>query len=561
VSAARLLLDAVAGLPLLLTALVLLPPARRLLIHTLPFAPLPALAAALLVPVGSVEPLPTTLLGAALMLDGHGRLFLGIGALVWTLAGIYARATIAGERRDRFAGFWLATLSGNMLLFIAADLVSFYLAFALLSLAAFGLVIHSGSQEAMRAGRIYLTLAILGETLLLLGLMIGASAAGSIMIADVRGALAQAPHRDLALALLLAGFGLKAGLVPLHVWLPLAHPAAPVAASAVLSGVIVKAGVFGFVRFLPLEAALPGWSGALVALGLVTAYFGVLVGVFQQRPKTLLAYSTLSQMGLVIVMLGAGLGTPGAAPVLAAVGIYAAHHSLAKGALFLAVGALHDSGGRGRPWLLALTAVTAFAVAGLPFTGGALAKLAIKGPLGDGPAAMLVTLSAVGTTLLMLRFVLLVRRDEAPAHPRPPLRAIPFVLCALAAIGLPWLLFPGAGQGGLAYALGPASLWSAAWPILAGAAVMAAALRSGLAPLVVPEGDLVVPAERIFHRLKRSVLRLRSPDWAPVANRLRAILPERALGGAERLLARWAIAGPALLAVGLALAAAARTGL
>src|SRR5690606_3649725 len=337
-----------------------------------------------------------------------------------TLAGIYAHATIRGKTRGRFAGFWLATLSGNVLLYIAADLISFYLAFAALSLAAFGLVVHEGSAEARRAARIYLVLAIFGEILLLLALMLGASAAGSILIADVRAALPAAQHRDLTLALLIGGFGVKAGLVPLHVWLPLAHPAAPVPASSVLSGAIVKAGIFGLIQFLPLEAELPRWSATLVVMGLVTAYYGAVVGVFQQRPKTVLAYSTLSQMGLVIVVIGSAFGSPAVGIAVAAAALYAAHHGLAKGALFLAVGVLHSSGGPVRLVMLAVAALLALAIAGLPFSGGALAKLAIKGPLESGVAASLVTLSAVGTTLLMLRFLQLIRRDRPAEHWRPP---------------------------------------------------------------------------------------------------------------------------------------------
>ena len=88
------------------------------------------------------------------------------------------------------------------------------------------------------------------------------------------------------------------GLVPLHVWLPLAHPAAPMPASAVLSGAIIKAGVIGLIRFLPFDGALPDWGAVLTAVGLLTAFYGVAVGITQANPKTVLAYSSVSQMGL-----------------------------------------------------------------------------------------------------------------------------------------------------------------------------------------------------------------------------------------------------------------------
>lgn len=553
---AAILLYAVAGVPIGLTLLALLPASRAVLIHTLPFAALPALGAALFLPAGSTQTLPAVLLGAQLALDGTGRLFLGIAALLWTLAGIYARSSIGGAGQGRFAGFWLTTLSGNMLLLVAADLVTFYLAFVTLSLAAFGLVVHSGTGEARRASRIYLALAVFGETLLLLGLMVAAAGAGSILIGDARAALPLSPYRDLALALLLGGFGLKAGLVPLHMWLPLAHPAAPVPASAVLSGAIVSAGIFGLIRFLPLEADLPGWSIIMTVLGLVTSFYGILAGVFQPRPKTVLAYSTLSQMGLVIVILGSGFGAAAVAPVLAAAGFYVAHHGLAKGALFLSVGLLHDTGGRWRMAALGVTAVLALAIAGLPLTGGALAKLAAKETLGSGLVATLVTLSAAGSTLLMLRFVQLVRREQVAPHTRPQAAsAVAFTICAAAALILPWLLLPGTGLAA-SYVFDGAVLWQAVWPIAIGFAVFGTALRIRRPAPEVPEGDIVVFAERLFYRLKEQALAISKPAWSVPRLRRIGIVSAPMLDRAEAALARWSLAGPAVLFVGIAAAVA-----
>ena len=148
-----------------------------------------------------------------------------------------------------------------------------------------------------------------------------------------------------ALALLILGFGLKIGLVPLHVWMPLAYTAAPIPAAAVLSGAAVKAGVIGLIRFLPLRAALPGWGEALAALGLFSAFYGVAVGITQHNPKTVLAYSSVSQMGLIAAVLGMGLAAGDKASALAAA-FYAAHHVLVKGALFLAVGVVAATGAR-----------------------------------------------------------------------------------------------------------------------------------------------------------------------------------------------------------------------
>ncbi len=197
-----------------------------------------------------------------------------------------------------------------------------------------------------RAGEIYLVLAVLGEICLLIAFALLAAAipGESLAIREVVAVLPASPWRDLTLALLIAGFGLKMGLVPLHVWLPLAHPAAPMPASAVLSGVIVKAGVIGLIRFLPVEAALPDWGGTLAALGPPDRVLRRRAAASRRHnPKTVLAYSSVSQMGLVAAVLGMGLAAGDGAGMAAA--FYAAHHVLAKGALFLAVGVVAATGG------------------------------------------------------------------------------------------------------------------------------------------------------------------------------------------------------------------------
>ena len=242
----------------------------------------------------------------------------------------------------------------------------------------------------MRAGTVYIVMALAGEVALLVGLILGADAAGSMDIVDVREALGPLP-----LALLVIGFGIKAGLVPLHVWLPLAHPAAPVPASAVLSGAIVKAGLFGLMLFLPEGAFGP----LLMGLGLAGAFGAALWGLTQADPKAVLAYSTISQMGLMIMLVGAG----GAARETVA--YFALHHGFAKGALFLSVGVMLAARARWqRLTCMTLAGLVSASVAGLPLTGGALAKAAVKGGLPDA-AVMALSLSSVTTTLILVWFL------------------------------------------------------------------------------------------------------------------------------------------------------------
>lgn len=557
--AGRILVVLALAAPLLMApaSIRMLRPARML-----PWAALPGLLAALLAPRDETVALPGILLGVGLRLDALGAVFLGFAAFLWLCAGAYAAAYLHGGTRERgFCVFWHLTLAGTLGAFMAADAVTFYISFAFLSLAAYGLVIHDRTEAAWRAGRIYIVLAVLGEICLLLGLLLAADAAGSILIQDMRTALAASPWRDYAILGLLAGFGLKAGLLPLHVWLPLAHSAAPVPASAVLSGAIVKAGIIGLIRFLPMEAALPVWAGALTWLGLATAYYGVLLGLAQHHPKAVLAYSTMSQMGLLVAVLGAGLGTPAVGATHAAAALYAVHHGLAKGALFLAVGVIAASGTWAARPVLAVAALLGAAIAGLPFTGGALAKLAIKGPLGEGAAALLASLSAVGTMLLMLRFLVLAagQRAQDPAARPPAALLAAFAATTLAALAVPWLLFPELAGRPPAEAATPAALQAALWPILAALAVAAAAWWAGWPQVRAPVGDIAVLGETAARRLaaawrgQAAVRPIPPRGWNGLGRRAGL-----AAGEVERRLSAWPVGGTALLAVavllGLALA-------
>ena len=348
--------------------------------------------------------------------------------------------------------------------------------------------------------------------------------------------LPTSPWRDATLAFLIVGFGLKVGLVPLHVWLPLAYPAAPIPAAAVISGAISKAGVIGLLRFLPLDAALPDWGAALAAVGLVSAFYGVAVGITQANPKTVLAYSSVSQMGFIATVLGMALAAGNGGATMAAA-FYAAHHVLAKGALFLAVGVSAASGAR-RWWPVLLpAAVVALGFGGLPLTGGGLAKLAVKPPLGEGVVGLLATLAGAGSTLLMLHFLHRLRLAVAP-DPRAtasPGLAWPWLAMAFAAIAVPWALFLTAGIGTLADALAP----------------------------VRPLGSALAGAAR--RRARRRPAPLRAPSAARARGRYRgarrAAGPRRHCLGAtlertEGVLRQWPVAGVSLLALAALLGAA-----
>ncbi len=450
--------------PLALACIAALPPVRVRAIRLIPFAPLPALWLGLSGTTGGTAA-PVLLLGVDLEVTRMGALFISMTAAIWLAAGVYAQGYMARPHRPAvFAGFWCLTLSGNLGVFLAADVVTFYVAFAIVSLAAYVLIIHDATPAALRAGRIYIALVIFGEVCLLVAFVIGIAAAESLGIDDIRVAFASAPLGGLAAALLIAGFGIKAGLMPLHVWLPLAHPAAPTPASAVLSGAIVKAGIIGLIMFLPVGL---GFADGLVILGFAGAFGAAIVGLFRTDPKAILAYSTISQMSLVVGLIAATSGSMDRTG-FDQIAYYALHHGFAKGALFLSVGLVAACGGGWRRAMLVLTGLTALSVCGAPLTGGNLVKLAVKSGL-EGTTEMALTLTAITTTLVLGWFLWRLSQAD-PGKGRPSaFLAVPTLALGLLALIVPWLLGGRWSSLDADYSLQLSSIWASSWPVVAGA--------------------------------------------------------------------------------------------
>lgn len=558
-------------LPLVLATGFALPRVRAALGALVPWAGAPALLVALAPPHTSALHLEGLLLGVRLGLDETGRGFLFLTALLWTVAARFAQGYLtAPVDRARFSFFWLLAMAGNLTLVLAEDMLSFYSGFALMSFASYGLVIHNGDVEALRAGRVYLALVVVGELLLFAGLVMRVGATGEIAMAP-RGSATDSP---LAALLLLAGFGIKAGALPLHVWLPLAHPAAPVPASAVLSGAMIKAGLLGWLRFLPDGAIAGGDLAApLVAAGLAAAFFGAAVGVLQSNPKTVLAYSSISQMGLITTGVGAALFSPElASDAVAAVTLYALHHGLAKGALFLGVGISGAAKARlERRLLIAGLLLPALALAGAPLTSGAVAKIALKASLAELPAPWpawldtLLPLAAVGTTLLMARFLLLLfplRGERAAEHlsaagahaSRGAALWSSWAILLLAVAAVVWL-WPGSGRA-TDKALSTAMLWPLIWPVATGAlltwlAVLVARRRASQRWPSVPAGDLLIVVERVLAALRatwsssaaRALSGWRDGFRAAFQSGFRSVPVDRVLSEAEPRLRAWPSAG------------------
>jgi formate hydrogenlyase subunit 3/multisubunit Na+/H+ antiporter MnhD subunit len=492
-----------------------------------PLAGLGALAAGLLVADGAGIALPWLLTGTTLTVDALGRPFLLLAGILWPAAGVFARSSLAPAAFRWFTGFSLAALTGYAGVCLAPDAATFYVFYGLMGLAIYGLVFHDGGERARRAANVYLVFTVAGEGALL----------AALLAAVNEGALAGSWGLPLAVAAL----GIKFGLVPLHMWMPLAYGAVPVAAGAVLGGAMVNAGLLGWLRFLPLGGApLPGWGGLLVLLGALAAFGGVAAGLAQRRAGAVLGYSSISQMGWVTVAVGAALGAPGHWPggLQAVVIAYACHHGLVKGGLFLAAGLAprEAPGGRRALAAWALLAVLAAVLAGAPGTGGAAVKLALKEALAHLPgadpaaAASLLAAGAFATTLLVARLLFLAR----PSGEGPPLTLPAWAAAltvAMVALLLPWA-WPGLAPFAAA-TLGP-KVASTGGPVLAGALVAGAVGwfargRQLGGRLALPPGDLLWPVVAAGRSLRRTMAS-RLPAlarWWTSANRLGPGLRER----------------------------------
>ncbi len=532
-------------LPLVLLLGAVWRPWRERLVWVLLPAALPALALALLADDALSLSLPSLLTGLEFGLDGLRRYFLLLGALLWVLAGGFATAYLrTDERRGRFAVFWLLTMTGNLGLILAFDLVGFYTAFVLMTFSGYGLVVHTATPEAIRAGRIYLVMAVLGEGALLAGLFHAAALSDSLLLSDIRQTIAAAGAPNLIISMLLLGFGVKAGMALLHFWLPLAHPVAPTPASAVLSGVMIKAGLLGWILFLPFgELALPGWGGLMIAVGVLGSLGAAFVGVTQDSPKTILAYSSISQMGLMLILLGVALAVPDAAPaLLVGVAFYALHHGLAKGALFMSTAVMPTTSGWPRHALWLAVVWPGLALMGAPLSSGASAKIAVKSALPESLPDVflgdwvkpLLSVGAIATTVLVMHLLMVLRDQKKAGSTERALSAFWLLTVGSGALLLwftPWPealpMHSGLNSGDAAELL---------WPMAVGVVLYGLWLGSGVR-LRIPAADLLVLPEAVMRVLARRVSQARRggrlfEDW--LIDRVHR-LGERVLAGQPSL--------------------------
>jgi len=333
----------------------------------------------------------TKQLPIALRSDGTSRVFSALMALMWTISGFYSFSYMKHEQNEKtYYAFYLMTLAALMALTLSGTMVTMYLFFEMMTFISMPMVLHNRSKEAVAAGIKYLIYSVAGATMGLLGIFMltpnisspyfvegGSLMAGSLTI----------PHAafQVILFITLVGFGTKAGMFPMHGWLPTAHPVAPSPASAVLSGVITKAGVLAIFRMIfyvigpdYLRGTWVQW--ALLGCATLTVFMGSMLALREKHLKKRLAYSSVSQVSYVLcgVFLLDTMALDGAL-------LQMVFHALTKDALFLCAGAIiintgitrvdemHNLG-KNMPWTMWMFTICAISLVGIPPLGGFIAK-------------------------------------------------------------------------------------------------------------------------------------------------------------------------------------------
>ena len=410
-------------------------------------------------------------------------LVLGLVSVPVALYSIgYLGHAVADSKTALVGASFNVLLTAVAVVFAAADIITFLFAWEVMTLATAALVATEHEvRSTRRAAYMYLVMSHVGTGALLAGFLILASASGSLSFESVlAGNVVSGRWRDALFVLFFLGFGVKAGVIPLHVWLPEAHPAAPSSISALMSAVLIKAGIYGLFRVCAFGLGVPdvNWGLAVMAVGALSAILGVLYALAQSDLKRLLAYSTIENAGIILLGLGAGMTASALGRrELAAAGIAAGlfhvlNHALFKGLLFLSAGSvvmasgtrrLEELGGliRRMPWTALFFLLGALAVSGLPPLNGfasewltfqalLLGFASLPGvtrlnfPLAGALLAMTSALvaacfvKAFGTAFLALPR----SRAATDAHESPIVMLVPQGLLAALCIGVG--LFPGA---------------------------------------------------------------------------------------------------------------------
>ncbi|MGN1170096.1 MAG: complex I subunit 5 family protein [Lachnospiraceae bacterium] len=324
-------------------------------------------------------------------IDGMGRLFVTVVTVVWLAAGFFSFVYMKHEENEkRYFGFYLITYGVLIALDFSGNIITFYMFYELMTLLSMPLVLHTRSREAVMAGLKYLFYSFCGAYMVLFGIYflnrfantLSFTAGGVLNQELIKG---EEPFLLFVVFLMILGFGVKAGMFPLHGWLPTAHPVAPAPASAALSGIIVKGGVLGIIRtvfyLFGADFIRDTWvQTAWIVLTLFTVFMGSMLAFREKVLKKRLAYSTVSQVSYILF----GLAVLNPAAMEGAL-LHVIAHAFVKCTLFLCAGAIIFQTGKTRvdelrgvgkqmPILLWCYTIVSLALIGIPPTGGFLSK-------------------------------------------------------------------------------------------------------------------------------------------------------------------------------------------
>lgn len=331
-------------------------------------------------------------MGLHFTIEGFRLLYGLIAAFMWMmttiLSGEYMRHH---ENRNRYYLFLLATLGATMGVFLSSDLFTMFIFFEIMSFTSYVWVAQEETENALKAAATYLAVAIIGGLVMLMGIFILYHELGTLHITELFPAAQSYSGNRANLygagACLLVGFGAKAGAFPLHIWLPKAHPVAPAPASALLSGILTKTGIFGILAVSCHLFLFDGaWGSLLLGIGVLTMFGGALLAVFSVDLKRTLACSSMSQIGFILIGVGMQ-GMLGEENLLAVHGtlLHMVNHSLIKLVLFMAAGVVFMNAhaldlneirgfGRKKPLLKLIFLIGALAIGGIPLFGGYISK-------------------------------------------------------------------------------------------------------------------------------------------------------------------------------------------
>lgn len=284
-------------------------------------------------------------MGLYLKLDMFRYIFVWLTSLIWFLITIYStQYLLSYKNRNRYYLFFMITYWSTLGIFISNNFINLFTFFEIMSLSSYPLIIHDEDKYSHEAGRTYLIMAVSGGLVLLMGLFLLYDYTQTLDIDKIKYVIQDIGNIKYFIAgLIIFGFGVKAGMFPLHIWLPKAHPAAPAPASAILSGILLKTGIFGILITVELMGLNDIYiSNVLLVLGFITMFMGGFLAIYQRNIKRILAYSSMSQMGYIIV----GIGLMGILHEHKAIALYGIlyhiiNHMIFKVLLFMGAGVIY----------------------------------------------------------------------------------------------------------------------------------------------------------------------------------------------------------------------------